>query len=95
MLGRLNHPCVVSLVGVSIQPLCIVLELSPLGSLYSILEKEVMKLESGKFRETGQSNTHDVRKPIFDRDLSYKIVYQVKRSLLTFIYNVSIPLLLL
>ena len=81
MLGRLNHPCVVSLVGVSIQPLCIVLELSPLGSLYSILEKEMAKFESEKFQQSGQS-THDVRKPIFDRDLTYKIVYQVIYSYL-------------
>ena len=81
MLGRLNHPCVVSLVGVSIQPLCIVLELSPLGSLYSILEKEMAKFESEKFQQNGQS-THDVRKPIFDRDLTYKIVYQVIYSYL-------------
>ena len=76
MLGRLNHPCVVSLVGVSTQPLCIVLELSPLGSLYSILEREMAKQNSEKFQQSGQS-THDVRKPVFDRDLTYKIIYQV------------------
>ena len=80
MLGRLNHPCVVALVGVSTQPLCIVLKLSPLGSLFSILEKEVAKLESEKFQHSGRQSTHDVRKPIFDRDLTYKIVYQVMYS---------------
>ena len=80
VLGRLNHPCVVALVGVSIQPLCIVLELSPLGSLYSILEKEMAKLESEKFQQSIQA-AHDVRKPIFDRYLTYKIVYQVREWL--------------
>jgi hypothetical protein len=53
-----------------------VLELSPLGSLFSILDKEMMKQESEKFQESGQS-TRDIRKPIFDRDLTYKIIYQV------------------
>ena len=78
MLGRLNHPCVVALIGVSIQPLCIVLELSPLGSLYSILEKAIEKLESEKFQPSIET-AQDVRKPIFDRYLTYKIIYQVKK----------------
>ncbi|XP_054625561.1 leucine-rich repeat serine/threonine-protein kinase 1 isoform X3 [Dunckerocampus dactyliophorus] len=39
MLHSLQHPCVVSLVGVSIHPLCFALQLAPLGSLNSVLEE--------------------------------------------------------
>ncbi|XP_028406855.1 leucine-rich repeat serine/threonine-protein kinase 1-like [Dendronephthya gigantea] len=80
VLGRLNHPCVVALIGVCIQPMCIVLELSPLGSLFSILEKEMSKMKAERFQR-GCQTAHDVRKPIFDRYLTYKIVYQVAHAL--------------
>ncbi|XP_051920210.1 leucine-rich repeat serine/threonine-protein kinase 1 [Hippocampus zosterae] len=36
-LHSLRHPCVVGLVGVSIRPLCLALELAPLGSLDGVL----------------------------------------------------------
>nr|XP_061819726.1 leucine-rich repeat serine/threonine-protein kinase 1 isoform X2 [Nerophis lumbriciformis] len=39
MLHSLQHPCVVSLVGVSIHPLCFALQLAPLGSLNLVLEE--------------------------------------------------------
>lgn len=58
------------------QPLSIVLELSPVGSLYSILEAELKKHEAAKFQKDSQVSI-DVRKTIFDRDLTYKILYQV------------------
>nr|XP_060611914.1 leucine-rich repeat serine/threonine-protein kinase 1 [Anolis sagrei ordinatus] len=37
MLHSLQHPCIVSLVGISIHPLCLALELAPLGSLTTVL----------------------------------------------------------
>ncbi|KAM3625600.1 uncharacterized protein V6R79_014655 [Siganus canaliculatus] len=38
MLHSLQHPCIVSLVGVSIHPLCFALQLAPLGSLNTVLD---------------------------------------------------------
>ena len=49
MLHSLQHPCIVSLVGISIHPLCFALQLAPLGSLNTVL-KEKHK-GSGTFRE--------------------------------------------
>nr|XP_020479276.1 leucine-rich repeat serine/threonine-protein kinase 1 [Monopterus albus] len=40
MLHSLQHPCIVSLVGFSIHPLCIALQLAPLGSLNAVLEEK-------------------------------------------------------
>lgn len=39
MLHSLQHPCIVSLVGISIHPLCFALQLAPLGSLNTVLEE--------------------------------------------------------
>lgn len=39
MLHALQHPCIVSLVGISIHPLCFALELAPLGSLNTVLSE--------------------------------------------------------
>lgn len=39
MLHSLLHPCIVSLVGISIHPLCFALQLAPLGSLNTVLEE--------------------------------------------------------
>ncbi|KAM9461021.1 leucine-rich repeat serine/threonine-protein kinase 1 [Clarias gariepinus] len=39
MLHTLQHPCIVSLLGISIHPLCFALQLAPLGSLNTVLEE--------------------------------------------------------
>ncbi|XP_041917167.1 leucine-rich repeat serine/threonine-protein kinase 1 isoform X2 [Alosa sapidissima] len=39
MLHSLQHPCIVPLLGISIHPLCFVLQLAPLGSLNTVLEE--------------------------------------------------------
>lgn len=39
MLHALQHPCIVSLMGISIHPLCFALELAPLGSLNTVLSE--------------------------------------------------------
>ncbi|KAF7666866.1 hypothetical protein LDENG_00091190 [Lucifuga dentata] len=41
MLHSLLHPCIVSLVGISIHPLCFALQLAPLGSLNTVLEEKL------------------------------------------------------
>lgn len=38
ILHSLQHPCIVSLVGISIHPLCFALQLAPLGSLNTVLD---------------------------------------------------------
>lgn len=40
MLRSLQHPCIVSLVGINIHPLCFALQLAPLGSLNTVLAEE-------------------------------------------------------
>lgn len=47
MLHSLQHPCIVSLVGISIHPLCFALQLAPLGSLNTVLEER----RKGTYRE--------------------------------------------
>lgn len=41
VLAQLNHPNIVALLGVSFHPMCMVIELAPLGSLFGILDKKI------------------------------------------------------
>ncbi|CAI9543024.1 unnamed protein product, partial [Staurois parvus] len=43
MLHSLQHPCIVSLIGISIHPLCFALELAPLGSLNTVIAERDTK----------------------------------------------------
>ena len=45
VLAQLSHPNIVALLGVSIRPMCIVLEFAPMGSLFGVLEKKVEQLK--------------------------------------------------
>ncbi len=45
MLHSLQHPCIVSLLGISIHPLCFALQLAPLGSLNTVLEERRKGME--------------------------------------------------
>lgn len=54
MLHYLQHPCIVSLVGISIHPLCFALQLAPLGSLNTVLE------ERHKGKGTSSDLPHEV-----------------------------------
>ncbi|OXB68958.1 hypothetical protein ASZ78_003427 [Callipepla squamata] len=57
MLHSLQHPCIVSLIGISIHPLCFALELAPLGSLTTVLSEnsKVIALELEREREQLQA----------------------------------------
>ncbi len=53
VLATLNHPNIVSLLGVSIRPMCMVIELAPMGSLFGILDKKLEQIKTAQ-AETGR-----------------------------------------
>uniref|UniRef100_A0A3P8VNF9 non-specific serine/threonine protein kinase n=1 Tax=Cynoglossus semilaevis TaxID=244447 RepID=A0A3P8VNF9_CYNSE len=61
MLHSLQHPCIVPLVGISIHPLCLALQLAPLGSLNIVLQE---KLKSSEYMPLGHM-------------LTFKVAYQI------------------
>ncbi|XP_054590342.2 leucine-rich repeat serine/threonine-protein kinase 1 isoform X2 [Nothobranchius furzeri] len=67
MLHSLHHPCIVSLVGISIHPLCFALQLAPLGSLNTVLE-EKRKDKSSAYMPLGHM-------------LTFKVAYQIAMGL--------------
>lgn len=74
LTSRFNHPCIVSLIGLSFSPkLMIALELVPLGSLRSQLDKAL----SNKPPFNKYYHKHELRSPLFDKELTFKFVHQV------------------
>ncbi|XP_064422034.1 leucine-rich repeat serine/threonine-protein kinase 1 [Latimeria chalumnae] len=65
MLHSLQHPCIVSLIGISIHPLCFALQLAPLGSLNMVLSDNS---KGASFMPLGHM-------------LTYRIAYQVAAGL--------------
>ncbi|ELK02289.1 Leucine-rich repeat serine/threonine-protein kinase 1 [Pteropus alecto] len=65
MLHALQHPCIVSLIGISIHPLCFALELAPLGSLNTVLSENA---KDSSFMPLGHM-------------LTQKIAYQIASGL--------------
>uniref|UniRef100_A0A3B4UE03 non-specific serine/threonine protein kinase n=2 Tax=Seriola dumerili TaxID=41447 RepID=A0A3B4UE03_SERDU len=65
MLHSLQHPCIVSLVGISIHPLCFALQLAPLGSLNTVLEE---KRKGSKYMPLGHM-------------LTFRVAYQIAAGL--------------
>ncbi|XP_029977672.1 leucine-rich repeat serine/threonine-protein kinase 1-like isoform X3 [Sphaeramia orbicularis] len=57
MLRSLHHPCIVSLVGISIHPLCFALQLAPLSSLNTVLEE---KQKGSRYMPLGHMMTFKV-----------------------------------
>ncbi|XP_057705282.1 leucine-rich repeat serine/threonine-protein kinase 1 isoform X2 [Corythoichthys intestinalis] len=75
-LRRLRHPCVVALEGVSVRPLCLVLELAPLGSLRDVLEGS---LDGGR----------GISYVPLGHMITYKMAYQVATGL-TYLHRKNI-----
>ncbi len=73
-MAKLRHPCIIHLVGISIQHLCFAMELAPLGDLSSFLKKEL----DNQREELNQKVYHT----ILDRALTYKIALQVAQGVL-------------
>ncbi|XP_048225127.1 LOW QUALITY PROTEIN: leucine-rich repeat serine/threonine-protein kinase 1 [Perognathus longimembris pacificus] len=65
MLHALQHPCIVSLIGISIHPLCFALELAPLSSLNTVLPE----------------NARDASFMPLGHMLTQKIAYQIASGL--------------
>ncbi|XP_071795301.1 leucine-rich repeat serine/threonine-protein kinase 1-like [Asterias amurensis] len=73
-MAKLRHPCIIHLIGISIQHLCFAMELAPLGDLASFLKKEL----DNRREELNQKVYHT----ILDRTLTYKIALQVAHGVL-------------
>ncbi|XP_060898698.1 leucine-rich repeat serine/threonine-protein kinase 1 isoform X1 [Labrus mixtus] len=67
MLHSLQHPCIVSMVGISIHPLCFALQLAPLGSLNTVLE-EKNKSRASRYMPLGHM-------------LTFRVAYQIAAGL--------------
>lgn len=85
VLSHLKHPCVVGLVGVSLRPLCLVMELAPKKSLNSVLDEKVHEK-----RKKASSSHHGsfvmstrIDGVVLGNDLTYRIAYQVILLLLS------------
>ncbi|XP_067665270.1 leucine-rich repeat serine/threonine-protein kinase 1-like isoform X1 [Haliotis asinina] len=77
VLSKLQHPCIVSFLGLSLQPyLYITMELAELGSLRHVLDMEVAKLHFNKFQDKNKTYPS-----ILSKDITYKIIYQVAKGL--------------
>ncbi|OXB77666.1 UNVERIFIED_CONTAM: hypothetical protein H355_002975 [Colinus virginianus] len=89
MLHSLQHPCIVSLIGISIHPLCFALELAPLGSLTTVLSEnsKVIALELEREREqlqamkAGYSFVTGSSFVPLGHMLTHKIAYQIVTGL--------------
>ena len=72
ILGKLKHPCIVAFIGVCVSPqLLVMMELAPLGSLRSQLER--CKPIGDSY---GDGHTM-IETMVFPKDLTYKIIFQV------------------
>jgi leucine-rich repeat kinase 1 len=84
--SKLDHPCVVSFVGISIRPdLLMCLELAPLGSLRQVLDREIAGREPfNKYRDKDK-----VFLPVFSKEINFKLVNQVRDKLLKILITVT------
>ena len=79
ILSKLQHRCVVTFLGVCVQPhLMLVMELAPLGSLRSELERRLaMKVDQLQVSTGLHGNSKVISEMVFSKNLTYKMVLQV------------------
>ena len=75
MMSRLKHPCIIKLIGVSIQQLSFAMEFAPLGDLDSYVGCKFKELKSQFVSE------RTIHKTILPRMLTYKITHQVAMAI--------------
>ncbi len=75
MLAQLNHPNIVALLGVCFRPMCMVIELAPMGSLFGVLDK---KIEQNKAAQADRASVL-LRMPggVLGHDMSTHVALQV------------------
>ena len=78
ILAQLSHPNIMSLLGVSLRPMCLVMELAPMGSLFSILDH---KLEAIKTAHADLPSSN-LRMPggVLGHEISARIALQVNTA---------------
>ena len=79
VLAQLSHPNVVALLGVSIRPMCMVIEFAPMGSLFGVLEKTVEQLK----QDQADRASVILRMPggVLGREITMKIALQVRGTI--------------
>lgn len=69
MLHALQHPCIVSLIGISIHPLCFALELAPLSSLNTVLSENAKGTATLRtFHSTGAARFGEASRTLVPED---------------------------
>ena len=78
VLAQLNHPYIVSLLGVSIRPMCMVIEYAPMGSLFGILDKKIDQIKAAQADRASVI----LRMPggVLGHEVSTRIALQVGRN---------------
>ena len=71
IMSKLDHPCIVNLVGVSVRHLCFAMDYAPLGDLQSYLCTEHQSARPHFVKQ------QIVLEPVLSRMLTYKITLQV------------------
>lgn len=67
LLSHLKHPCIISLVGFILRPLCLVLELAPMRSLRLVINSHM--------------NKHNKQETLFPKMLTYRILLQIAEGM--------------
>jgi leucine-rich repeat kinase 1 len=75
VLAQLDHPYIVALLGVSIHPMCMVIELAPMGSLFGILDKQVEQFRAAQ--EDRASALLRMPGGVLGHEISMRIALQV------------------
>ena len=83
VLAQLNHPNIVALLGVSIRPMCMVIEFAPMGSLFGTLDKTVEQIK----QDQADRASVILRMPggVLGREITMKIAIQVRCYIVHFI----------
>ena len=75
VLAQLNHPNIVALLGVSIRPMCMVIEIATMGSLFGVLDKRLEQIKAAQ----AEAGRVILRMPggILGHEISARIALQV------------------